>query len=292
MPVLFDRHNVIIAACLTAVTAILVMDLLTPLGLALNALYSVVVVFSLYAESARVTRNLSALCTALVVVGALLAQPSRVPLTIVFANSAVFVLIIWIMGGLVMVRLRSLSQIRQQQLLLESANRELERMANIDVLTGLANRRHFNDQLANECAHANRMHAPLSLLMIDVDFFKSYNDTLGHQAGDKCLRAVADTIRHTLRRPIDIAARYGGEEFAVILPSTSASGAHKRAEAIREAVRALKKPNPGRKNLPITVSIGVATAQPPIEAEALIRRADQALYRAKTYGRDRVAESA
>ncbi len=168
-------------------------------------------------------------------------------------------------------------------------NDRLEQMAVTDGLTGLANRRQFNAVLDREWRRARRDLDQVSLLMIDIDRIKGYNDRLGHLAGDECLRRVAAAIAAGVRRPSDLAARYGGEEFAVILPDTNAAGALAVAERIRAAVAGLRLPYPGDGKI-VSVSIGVATLRPiGDDPEAvLIAASDEALYRAKDGGRDRV----
>jgi diguanylate cyclase (GGDEF)-like protein len=169
----------------------------------------------------------------------------------------------------------------------------LSRLSRIDALTGLANRRAFEEGLESAAALSARMRRPLSLLMLDVDAFKGYNDAYGHQLGDEALRSVAACIATSLGRRTDLAARYGGEEFAVVLPATGADGAARLAERIRAAVAALVIPHPGSDHAVVTVSIGSGTLDP--EAliaqhgeESLIRIADAALYRAKAGGRNTV----
>jgi diguanylate cyclase (GGDEF)-like protein len=172
------------------------------------------------------------------------------------------------------------------------AHKQLESLAATDPLTGLANRRRFSDALDKEWQRAARDGRPLSLLFVDADRFKAFNDTYGHQAGDRCLKAIADTLSGALRRPADLAARYGGEEFVLLLPSTDSAGARHLAEAIRVGVEALAMPRgrtPGDGVL--TVSIGVATERPGAQMrkpEGLVAQADHALYAAKAAGRNRV----
>lgn len=168
-------------------------------------------------------------------------------------------------------------------------NDRLEQMAVTDGLTGLANRRHFNQSLDREWRRARRELDLVSLLMIDIDFFKGYNDHLGHLAGDDCLCRVARAIAASVHRPSDLAARYGGEEFTVVLPGTNAAGAVKVAERVRAAVAAVALPYPGSDKV-VSISIGVATLRPIADdaATLLIAAADEALYRAKETGRDRV----
>lgn len=174
---------------------------------------------------------------------------------------------------------------------LEKANEELERLASVDGLTGIANRRYFDNYLEREWKRAARNHFSLSIIMCDVDFFKPYNDTYGHQAGDDCLKLVADVIVRHLKRPTDLLARYGGEEFAVILPDTLAEGAVYVAENIRQKLWERGIPHQGsRISDRVTLSCGVATIVPSAESQPreLIKTADVALYQAKQQGRDRV----
>ncbi|HEY9849283.1 MAG TPA: PAS domain S-box protein [Leptolyngbyaceae cyanobacterium] len=173
---------------------------------------------------------------------------------------------------------------------LEKANQELQRLASLDGLTQLANRRRFDEYLAQEWERLLPDRAPLSLILCDVDCFKLYNDTYGHVAGDLCLQQVASAIRDVVRRPVDLVARYGGEEFAVILPNTTDVGAALIAKAILEKIRSLRLTHAASwvKEY-VTLSLGVATTVPGWEfsPEQLIAIADNALYQAKTQGRDR-----
>jgi diguanylate cyclase (GGDEF)-like protein len=163
--------------------------------------------------------------------------------------------------------------------------RELEVLSTTDRLTGLFNRAMFFDRLAEEIARARRHKHALCVLMVDADYFKMINDTLGHQAGDGVLRELARQLRTALRA-IDIAARYGGEEFAVLLPHTSLADAFIVVERLRKAAHAIASPGvPGRPH--VTVSLGVAELMPDENADALMARADAALYEAKRQGRDR-----
>ncbi len=171
---------------------------------------------------------------------------------------------------------------------LDSANRELTRLSAVDGLTGIANRRQFDEALTREWRRCLRTREPLSLLMGDVDFFKQYNDGYGHQAGDECLKAVAGTLQEKLRRPADIVARYGGEEFAVVLPDTSLEGAMLVAEAMRSGVQTLGVPHESSTFGVVTISFGVATLSPqlPEGMPKLLSAADWALYEAKRLGRN------
>ncbi|HEU4845536.1 MAG TPA: diguanylate cyclase [Burkholderiaceae bacterium] len=166
----------------------------------------------------------------------------------------------------------------------------LQAMAFADGLTGVANRRLFDDTLDSEFRRCGRSGAPLAILMIDVDFFKRYNDRYGHQAGDECLKRVALTLKERLKRPYDLAARYGGEEFACLLPDTDGAGALAMAEELRLAIAALALEHDDSPVADhVTISIGVAVTLPQADGDcaALLRLADQALYRAKDAGRDR-----
>ena len=174
---------------------------------------------------------------------------------------------------------------------LEEANRQLRVLAREDALTGLANRRRFDEALGEEYRRAMRVGTPLSIVMLDVDRFKSFNDTYGHPSGDGCLQALAGVISHLSRRPADLPARYGGEEFVVLLPDTDAEGALALAESIRSAMHDLAIPHAGSDCGFVTVSVGVAVMLPfvsPAGPAALVEAADAALYEAKRAGRNTV----
>lgn len=179
--------------------------------------------------------------------------------------------------------------LRQSQQQLLEKNLELERLTNVDGLTGLSNRRYLDEYMAVEWSRASREGNCLSVLMIDVDYFKPYNDTYGHLAGDDVLKQIAQVIKTSIERPADLASRYGGEEFTVILPGTLLSGAQRVAERLREQVEALNIPHAHSSYGHVTISVGGAAAIPGRgEAAAqLIRSADRALYLAKEAGRNR-----
>jgi two-component system chemotaxis family response regulator WspR len=161
----------------------------------------------------------------------------------------------------------------------------------LDGLTGIANRRQFDKTLDQEWQRALRNCTELSLIMIDIDYFKLFNDTYGHQAGDDCLKSVALALARIVHRPSDIVARYGGEEFAVILPETDTEGTLRVAEKMREAVTRLNLRHDASKvSDKITLSIGVASMSPrgSDNPDILLAAADDALYRAKHAGRNRV----
>lgn len=177
---------------------------------------------------------------------------------------------------------------------LREANEALQALAIMDGLTGVANRRRFNEYIEHEWRRAQRTGHPLSMLMIDIDDFKAYNDTYGHQKGDGCLKRVAETLQGSLRRPADLVARYGGEEFAVVLPDTDPQGAMEIAESVRAAVVGLNMPHRRSRAADyLTISLGVASVVPEQESAAseIIEMADRALYLAKGQGRNCAVES-
>lgn len=173
---------------------------------------------------------------------------------------------------------------------LRDANARLTDLASRDGLTGLANRRRFDEKINEEWNRARRAGTPLSLVTLDVDHFKAFNDTYGHLAGDDCLRAIAIILEAHGRRPGDLAARIGGEEFALILPDTSAQHAASLAQAICDAIRKAGISHGGSEAGVVTVSVGVASAEPGPQGAVidLLEAADRALYRGKQDGRDRV----
>jgi len=185
---------------------------------------------------------------------------------------------------------------REQELLkmtkkLEEANLKLERLSYLDGLTGVANRRYFKDSFNKEWRDGARNNKSLSLIMVDIDFFKAYNDIYGHYSGDDCLKQVAKALSDKLKRPRDFVARYGGEEFVVVLPDTKINEATKLAEAMRSDVEALGIKHSGSPvSKRVTISLGVAVTIPErnLAPEILITEADKALYQAKRGGRNRV----
>lgn len=175
---------------------------------------------------------------------------------------------------------------------LQAAHEQLKAMAISDELTTLANRRHFNDYLWREWNRSIRELTPLSLILIDVDCFKAYNDTYGHQAGDQCLKKIAGLIKSHTKRALDLAARFGGEEFAVIMPNTTLTGAVNVAENIRKDIENSRIAHAASSvSVSVTISLGVAAAihVSDSDPDALIKKADQALYEAKNKGRNRTA---
>ncbi|MES2917447.1 MAG: diguanylate cyclase [Pseudomonadota bacterium] len=205
-------------------------------------------------------------------------------------------LLVMVFVGAVIERQERISFLQGLLLEHESAERQrlnlaLERLAQQDALTGLANRRHFDESLLREWERLRREQRPMAALFIDVDFFKPYNDTYGHAAGDDCLAAMGKVLATAARRPGDLAARYGGEEFVILLPGTELAGAREVAERILLDVDALALPHAGSQVAPhVTVSIGVAARLPgPGESpQQVLDAADKAVYAAKRAGRHRI----
>lgn len=179
----------------------------------------------------------------------------------------------------------------RNQIELKCAREQLTKLASTDGLTGLANRRRFDEVLAKEYARHTRSGGELSLILLDVDHFKAYNDTYGHVSGDNCLRQIAGMIDRSVIRANDLAARYGGEEFVCVLPETDQKGALATAERIRQGIIALAIPHSASSAAShVTVSLGVVTARCFAEKSPLnlVAQADEQLYKAKSTGRNRV----
>jgi two-component system, chemotaxis family, response regulator WspR len=174
---------------------------------------------------------------------------------------------------------------------LREANQALETLSNHDALTGVANRRYFDARLAHEWSRAMRDGTSLALILLDIDYFKLFNDCYGHLQGDTCLREVAGALQGTLKRPGDLLARYGGEEFIVLLPQTNLEGVRAVAEALRRSVDNLHIPHIASPHAQqVTISLGAATLIPDRHnsRELLLHVVDSALYAAKHEGRNRV----
>ena len=175
---------------------------------------------------------------------------------------------------------------------LQSANKQLERLAILDGLTGVANRRYFDRILQNEWQRLSREQKYLSLILCDIDYFKFYNDTYGHPAGDRCLKDVAKILQKSIKRPADLVARYGGEEFAIILPDTNTQGALFVANKVRQHLASLKLIHEKSKaDRYVTLSIGIATQLLPCNEslQDLVKQTDNLLYKAKEQGRNCIA---
>jgi len=182
-------------------------------------------------------------------------------------------------------------QLKKTEAALEAANQRLERLAALDGLTQIRNRRSFDLAIQQEWKRLRRERGELSLILFDIDAFKAFNDSYGHQAGDDCLRNIARVLNSKIRRPADLAARYGGEEFAVILPNTPLKGASGMAESLRRAIETLLIPHAfSSASHYVTASFGVSTLIPGDDnsPDALIANADKALYKAKKTGRNKV----
>ncbi len=192
-------------------------------------------------------------------------------------------------------RIRAETELRTTQTTLIELNQTLEILASEDKLTGLANRRHFDQFLDIEFKRAKRLRSPLSLILLDVDFFKRYNDHYGHLAGDECLRIISQLIKQCVRRPGDMTARYGGEEIAVVMPNTDESGARSVAQAILSGIAHERLVHASSPFGVVTVSQGLATYTSydnEHDEKALIDPADRALYWAKSQGRNRLSVAA
>jgi diguanylate cyclase (GGDEF)-like protein/PAS domain S-box-containing protein len=184
---------------------------------------------------------------------------------------------------------RDVSEEMEREELSESRYRLLSQVASLDELTGIANRRAFNATLERESLRNSRSTSDLSLLLVDVDYFKQYNDLYGHLAGDDCLQKIAHVLKQVLRREADLVARFGGEEFVVLLPMTDSVGAKVVARNILQSICALTVPHVGSPHHIVTVSIGVACSRAgfPVKPSILLDQADRALYEAKDRGRNR-----
>lgn len=176
---------------------------------------------------------------------------------------------------------------------LDMANQELKRLSSLDGLTGISNRRHFDEVLSREWRRAMRLGEEIAVLMCDIDFFKSYNDNHGHQRGDECLCLVAKTLADSLDRGGDLVARYGGEEFIAVLPGTTLNGAFHVAEQMRHAINRLEIRRADTASGHITASFGVASAvaMPETDPQDVVGAADMALYKAKNNGRNCVCQT-
>jgi len=184
-------------------------------------------------------------------------------------------------------------KLKQAQDSLLEANKTLLHLSMFDQLTGLANRRNFDETLDREFKLAKREKKPLSVVLCDIDFFKIYNDSYGHQRGDQCLADVSLALANACTRPTDLACRYGGEEFTFVLPSTDLQGAAVFAEKVRESISKLNIAHAGSKVADhVTLSLGVATYQGQFKSgEEITKAADDALYQAKEKGRNRVEKA-
>lgn len=185
------------------------------------------------------------------------------------------------------------NELRENHKKLMQANLKLKKISSQDALTGIANRYSFDEYFSQEIKRAVRTKSALSLIMIDIDYFKNFNDTYGHQAGDKCLTEVAKVLDESLGRSGDLVARYGGEEFILVLPGTDEKGAISFAESLRAKVEDLQiLHSDSQVNKFVTISLGVFTCYPDqtTTAEIIIEQADKALYKAKEKGRNQIGK--
>lgn len=188
---------------------------------------------------------------------------------------------------------REILQRQRVEAALRKANEKLRCLAMVDGLTDIANRRFFDEELSREWQRMIRAGAPLSMILGDIDYFKRYNDSYGHQAGDDCLKQVAKAIESAAKRATDVVARYGGEEFVVLIPNTDTDDALKNAQAIQRAIRELAIPHVGSDaNEYVTMSLGVTSMIPKadIEPSRIVAVTDKALYEAKEQGRNRIVQ--
>ena len=184
--------------------------------------------------------------------------------------------------------------LREMKKLLEASNLKLQKLSMLDGLTGIANRRHFDETLGNELSSALSKESPLALILIDIDFFKHYNDSYGHQGGDDCLVRIAKCLSAECKNAKDLAARYGGEEFVILLPDTSEEQAYTVAERLRKAIEELNiehKASDVTKHVTLSLGVSATEAGVKMKAATLIELADKALYRAKESGRNRSIQS-
>lgn len=191
---------------------------------------------------------------------------------------------------ILLAKVRAMLRIVGMQRDIHAAHRRLKQIATLDGLTCIPNRRYFDDSLATEWKRCQRTGSPLSLILIDIDYFKQFNDAYGHQAGDQCLKAIATALNESLFRVEDSVSRYGGEEFAAILPGTDARGALAVAERMRASSRELRIPHKHGIDGLISCSLGIASIRPDLAktAEGLLQAADRSLYEAKHSGRNRI----
>lgn len=274
-----------IGLCIGFAGVLFFADMLTPARVLDGVLYPCVVLAAAFIEQRRAIYAFAAVCTGLIALGWFVGSEAQL------VDRAAAATTVWV-AAVVAARLRrDRDDALRARRSAESAHRELATQARVDHLTGVANRRRFDEQLAAEYRRAQRVGMPLSLVLIDIDHFKSLNDSAGHQAGDTCLAEVARTLAGHVRRPSDFVARYGGEEFALLLPGSSAEGALARAETLRAAVAGMTLKHAHAAVIEMTVSAGVATVHPGPDVggtSALLAAADRALYEAKRRGRNRV----
>ena len=285
----------IVGVCVVLGLLVFAVDFAAPLGIACGALYVTVLMFALLADNVKFMWRTAAGLSALAVLGFILSRyfPKaglQDELWVALVNRVMSLFVIWMTAVLAVRMLRMKLQVVEHGVELQRMNGELSRLARFDSLTGVANRRHFDERMAQEFSRAARDKTPLALLMIDVDHFKRFNDLHGHQAGDSCLARIAQAILASVRRPADLVARYGGEEFALIFPETTEVEARLKLDRVRQHMADARFDIPRvSREMSISFSGGVAAAPGDRhEAETLIALADHRLMAAKKGGRDRV----
>jgi diguanylate cyclase (GGDEF)-like protein len=275
------KHFFSLLSGLFLIVAVFILDITMPLGVATGTLYSLVVLVTLFYNRVSLVRYATWLSVALLVASTIFFPDAGVPLWIALTNRFIALVLLLAVGFLGV----HLVFARRQ---LQVAHDQLESLSRQDGLTGLANRRHFDEQLELEHRRAVRTGYPLALLMIDVDYFKLYNDSYGHVAGDECLQQLAQTFQGQFKRAGELVARYGGEEFAILLPGMNSNEVVKRAEALCYTVRELRSSHTASPWQVVTISVGVAVVQADINSRDLVHFADSALYQAKANGRNQV----
>lgn len=270
--------------CFLLGLTVLWVDSLTPLGVADGMLYSVVILFALFTGSRMFIYVVTGVCLLFLAIGYFLSGKIGVPVWIVLTNRGMSLLTILLTAILAAKLQRAREKLRQHQ-------RELEIMSITDITTGIFNRRHLNEILDLEYKRMAREGTTLSILMIDVDYFKNYNDKLGHQTGDECIRKVAQALLGILQRPGDVLGRYGGDEFTAILPNTDRDGAEVISESMLDAISELRMVHPDSEvSGNVTISVGGACHSGRSGGGSvmkLLRLADEAMYRSKQSGRNR-----
>ncbi len=266
-------------------------DLEAPMGMTISSVYILVGVISVAFDPPLIVFAYAIGCTLLMLLAMVLRKPADGFGWMQWSNHLVNFGLLWIVTMMGLRLKKAVRQIARHEKELIQVNEELQRISRHDALTGVANRRFFDETLQMELNRAFRQRTSLALIMIDIDYFKAYNDTFGHVQGDTCLVRIAQAIQMNIRRSADLTARYGGEEFAVILPGTTLEGAIGRCQAIQSQIANLKIEHPGSQvSKFVTISIGLYFYSPQdtrIDAQQMTELTDKCLYRAKTLGRNR-----
>lgn len=259
--------------CILLIGLIAFIDSATPLGIAIGALYVVAVLLSFWSPTTKFTYSV-AIASSMLIIGVFLYKPPAEEIWKALFNRSLSLFVIWVTTFL--------------GVKIKGTERKLIEMATHDFLTGLLNRREMFTRLSVEVSRVNRTNEPLSVIMLDIDYFKNVNDTYGHATGDMVLKEIARRLRGGMR-DYDLISRYGGEEFLVMAPETTIQRAHELAERLRMLVSESPLGVEAASPITITISAGVTQLVDGENVEAMISRADTALYHAKERGRDRVA---